>query len=99
MKAMKAKKRKATLKVSPADRPAQAAQQLVRGDERAWQELQVFDHMGRSISVTSAMEIQGIGCVLRVSTADNGSVHEALTFVPNVRIQGFKLVPFQYGHQ
>jgi hypothetical protein len=99
MKAMKAKRRKTSLKVSPPDRQSQAAQQLVRGDDKAWHELQVFDHMGESVTTTSAMEIASVGCILRVSTSTATSVHEAVTFVPNVRIQGNRLIGFQYGHQ
>jgi hypothetical protein len=97
---MKTKKRKTSLKVAaPVDVRATAPKQLVHGDPNAWHELQVFDHMGRSVSTTSAMEIPGVGCVIRVSTVDNGFVHEALTFVPNVRIQGFRLIGFQYAPQ
>ena len=33
-----------------------------------------------------AMEIEGIGCVVQVTTQQGSSVAEALTFVPGVRI-------------
>jgi len=43
---------------------------------------------------TKAMEIEGIGCVLQVTTQQGEHVAEALTFVPGVRIMldrgGFK---------
>lgn len=36
---------------------------------------------------TKAMEISGIGCVIQVTTQQGDNVAEALTFVPNVRIE------------
>ena len=36
---------------------------------------------------TKAMEIEGIGCVVQVTTQQNGNVAEALTFVPQVKIE------------
>ena len=33
-----------------------------------------------------AMEIEGVGCVVQVTTQQNENVAEALTFVPNVKI-------------
>jgi hypothetical protein len=35
---------------------------------------------------TKAMEIQGVGCVVQVTTQQGENVAEALTFVPGVRI-------------
>ncbi len=35
---------------------------------------------------TKAMEIEGIGCVVQVTTQQGDNVSEALTFVPGVRI-------------
>ena len=35
---------------------------------------------------TKAMEIQGVGCVIQVTTQQGGNIAEALTFVPGVRI-------------
>ena len=32
------------------------------------------------------MEIEGVGCVVQVTTQQNENVAEALTFVPNVKI-------------
>jgi len=43
---------------------------------------------------TKAMEIPGVGCVVQVTTQQGGSIAEALTFVPGVRIQDQKLVAF-----
>ena len=45
-----------------------------------------------------AMEIEGVGCVVQVTTQQGSNVAEALTFVPGVRIVddengGRKLVP------
>ena len=37
---------------------------------------------------TKAMEIDGVGCVVQVTTQQNAQVAEALTFVPGVRIDG-----------
>ena len=36
---------------------------------------------------TKAMEIDGIGCVVQVTTQQGYNVAEALTFVPNVKIE------------
>jgi len=36
---------------------------------------------------TKAMQIDGIGCVVQVTTQQYGNVAEALTFVPNVMIK------------
>ena len=36
---------------------------------------------------TKAMEIEGIGCVIQVTTQQHDEVAEALTFVPGVKIQ------------
>lgn len=35
---------------------------------------------------TKAMEIEGVGCVVQVTTQQGGQVAEALTFVPGVMI-------------
>lgn len=35
---------------------------------------------------TKAMEIEGVGCVVQVTTQQNDNVAEAVCFVPNVRI-------------
>lgn len=35
---------------------------------------------------TKAMEIEGVGCVIQVTTQQGDNVAEAVTFVPNVRI-------------
>ena len=35
---------------------------------------------------TKAMEIEGVGCVIQVTTQQGDNVAEALTFVPNVHI-------------
>jgi hypothetical protein len=35
---------------------------------------------------TKAMEIDGVGCVVQVTTQQGNNVAEALTFIPNVRI-------------
>ena len=58
------------------------------------------------IKSSKAMEIPGVGCVVRVTTREEDamgavSVAEALTFVPGVEIAedengGCKLVPFTY---
>lgn len=37
-------------------------------------------------SIVTAMEVKGIGCVVRVSTTSNGNVSEALTFVPSSKL-------------
>ncbi len=36
---------------------------------------------------TKAMEIEGVGCVVQVTTQQGNNVAEALTFVPGVKIQ------------
>jgi hypothetical protein len=36
---------------------------------------------------TKAMQIDGVGCVVQVTTQQGDNVSEALTFVPNVKIQ------------
>jgi len=36
---------------------------------------------------TKAMEIQGVGCVVQVTTQQGDQVSEALTFVPGVRVK------------
>lgn len=36
---------------------------------------------------TKAMEIEGVGCVVQVTTQQGDSVAEALTFVPGVKIE------------
>jgi hypothetical protein len=40
----------------------------------------------RWMKSTKAMEINGVGCVIQVTTQQGDNVAEALTFVPNVRI-------------
>lgn len=39
---------------------------------------------------TKAMEIGGIGCIVQVTTQQNNQIAEALTFVPNTRIEEIK---------
>jgi predicted ATP-binding protein involved in virulence len=39
---------------------------------------------------TKAMEIEGIGCVIQVTTQQGSNVAEALTYVPGVRIREIK---------
>lgn len=39
------------------------------------------------VKSTKAMEIEGVGCVVQVTTQQNNQVAEALTFVPGVRIE------------
>lgn len=57
---------------------------------------------------TKAMEIEGIGCVIQVTTQQGNNVAEALTFVPRVKIKDVafdsdgkvierKIVPFEIG--
>jgi len=36
---------------------------------------------------TKAMEIEGVGCVIQVTTQQGDNVSEALTFVPNTKIE------------
>jgi len=36
---------------------------------------------------TKAMEIEGVGCVVQVTTQQGDQIAEALTFVPNVTIE------------
>ena len=38
---------------------------------------------------TKAMEIEGVGCVIQVTTQQGNQIAEALTFVRGVRIQEF----------
>jgi hypothetical protein len=38
---------------------------------------------------TKAMQIDGIGCVVQVTTQQGDNIAEALTFVPNTKIQDF----------
>lgn len=35
---------------------------------------------------TKAMEIEGVGCVIQVTTQQGVQVAEAVTFVPNVKV-------------
>jgi hypothetical protein len=37
---------------------------------------------------TKAMEIEGVGCVVQVTTQQGDNIAEALTFVPGVKITG-----------
>jgi hypothetical protein len=39
---------------------------------------------------TKAMEIEGVGCVVQVTTQQNDQVAEAVTFVPLVKIEETK---------
>lgn len=39
---------------------------------------------------TKAMEIEGVGCVVQVTTQQNNQVAEAVTFVPLVKIKEIK---------
>jgi hypothetical protein len=39
---------------------------------------------------TKAMEIEGVGCVVQVTTQQNNQVAEAVTFVPLVKIEETK---------
>lgn len=41
----------------------------------------------RWMKSTKAMEIEGVGCVVQVTTQQGTNVAEALTFVPNVTIE------------
>ncbi|MGL4520321.1 MAG: hypothetical protein ACRCUJ_11790 [Phocaeicola sp.] len=36
---------------------------------------------------TKAMQIDGVGCIVQVTTQQGNNVAEALTFVPNVKIE------------
>ena len=36
---------------------------------------------------TKAMEIVGVGCVVQVTTQQGDNISEALTFVPNTKIE------------
>ena len=36
---------------------------------------------------TKAMQIEGVGCVVQVTTQQGDNVAEALTFVPNVKLE------------
>lgn len=36
---------------------------------------------------TKALEIEGVGCVVQITTQQNNQVAEALTFVPGVKIK------------
>ena len=38
---------------------------------------------------TKAMEIEGVGCVVQVTTQQGEQVSEALTFVPDVKIEEY----------
>lgn len=37
---------------------------------------------------TKAMQIDGVGCVIQVTTQQGDNVSEALTFVPDTKIEG-----------
>lgn len=39
---------------------------------------------------TKAMEIEGVGCLVQVTTQQGDNVAEAVTFVPGVRIEEFR---------
>jgi hypothetical protein len=36
---------------------------------------------------TKAMQIEGVGCVVQVTTQQGNNIAEAITFVPNVKIE------------
>lgn len=42
----------------------------------------------RWMKSTKAMEIEGVGCVIQVTTQQGENIAEALTFVPGVKIEG-----------
>lgn len=42
----------------------------------------------RWMKSTKAMEIEGVGCVIQVTTQQGDQIAEALTFVPGVKIEG-----------
>ncbi|MGL4452412.1 MAG: hypothetical protein ACRCTZ_14665, partial [Sarcina sp.] len=42
---------------------------------------------GKWMKSTKAMEIDGIGCVIQVTTQQGDNVAEAVTFVPGVKIE------------
>lgn len=45
---------------------------------------------------TKAMEIEGVGCVVQVTTQQGNNIAEAVTFVPGVKIQE-EITPEQVG--
>ena len=50
-----------------------------------WQVLSADKGEGWFVS-TEAMQIDGVGCIVRVSSGHQGAVSEALTFVPNAKV-------------
>lgn len=42
---------------------------------------------GKWMKSTKAMEIEGVGCVVQVTTQQGDNVAESVTFVPGVRIE------------
>jgi len=48
---------------------------------------------------TKAMEIEGVGCVVQVSTQQGDNVAEAVTFVPGVKIEECTDRPVGYGNE
>lgn len=64
-----------------------AGKPVVFGNPDNWVLLTKFVSSDKSIAKsTKAWEIGGVGVVLQVSTKEGGSVAEALTFVPGVKI-------------
>lgn len=63
------------------------------GDIKTWGDGDMFVLLSKAFSInekwmksTKAMEIDGVGCVVQVTTQQGDNVAEALTFVPNVMI-------------
>ena len=48
---------------------------------------------------TKAMQIDGVGCVIQVSTQQGNNVAEALTFVPGVKIEDIDGDPVKNGRR
>ena len=61
----------------------------VVGNPDNWQLLTKFSSKSLGVAKSSkACEIEGVGCIVQVTTKEGDSVAEALTFVPGVKIVG-----------
>ena len=73
--------------------PEEPAKEVV-GDFKAWGDITQWKHICKSWSQkedwmknTKAMEIEGVGCVLLVSTQNEEMIAETTTFIPGVKIE------------
>lgn len=78
----------------PLRKPRPTAVRQKVGDLKVFGDGDTFKLIGRASSKsggwqtsTKAMQIDGVGCVVQVTTQQGANVSEALTFVPNVKLE------------